>query len=256
MSNPADPLLPKPATSRNASLTLSEFIAKVDMHLAVSGMSPGKFGSLAVNDHNFVSDLREGRRPGIDTVAKVLEFIERDTQERGVQYGLVRWNKAEDVVLTRLWNDRISHVRIAEIMGRTPSAVSGRAHRLGLPRRDKVFDQATPATPKVAAVPVMADKRRRPHPALNDGRRLQPEGLPPAPPGYTYGPNNRLYPVYDDQPSPPANQRRTRECSDCGTSFISVNFGVRRCDRCRSKEKMRFADAFSGGLTGISGAGF
>ncbi|HEU0117508.1 MAG TPA: AMP nucleosidase [Alphaproteobacteria bacterium] len=59
------------------SKTADVLIDRIDRFLAQSGMSPTVFGRKALNDPNFVFDLRAGKRsPSIRTVEKIDSFIE------------------------------------------------------------------------------------------------------------------------------------------------------------------------------------
>jgi hypothetical protein len=53
---------------------------EVERFLRRTGMSPTKFGRLAVNDPRLVFDLRNGREPGDSIVARILAFIARDAR--------------------------------------------------------------------------------------------------------------------------------------------------------------------------------
>lgn len=48
---------------------------KIDRYLRQTRMPPTKFGRLAVNDPRLVHDLRLGRTPGRQIVARVEAFI-------------------------------------------------------------------------------------------------------------------------------------------------------------------------------------
>jgi len=49
----------------------------IEVYLRHSAMPPTRFGRLAVNDPRLVGDLRRGREPRADTVARIQAFIER-----------------------------------------------------------------------------------------------------------------------------------------------------------------------------------
>ncbi len=49
----------------------------IEVYLRHSAMPPTRFGRLAVNDPRLVGDLRRGREPRADTVARIKAFIER-----------------------------------------------------------------------------------------------------------------------------------------------------------------------------------
>jgi hypothetical protein len=52
------------------------FHHQVEAFLTRTGMSPTRFGMSALNDPNFVSDLRrKGRKPNLDLCEKVLVFM-------------------------------------------------------------------------------------------------------------------------------------------------------------------------------------
>ena len=57
-------------------ITSKDFEERIDRFLGASGMSATKLGKEAVNDPNFVFQVREGRRPNLESVNKVLAFIE------------------------------------------------------------------------------------------------------------------------------------------------------------------------------------
>lgn len=51
------------------------FIAEIDAFLTRAGMSASAFGRSAVNDPNFVGDIRAGRMPNLGLVDRVHAFI-------------------------------------------------------------------------------------------------------------------------------------------------------------------------------------
>lgn len=51
------------------------FLAEIDAFLLRTGMSPSAFGRAAINDPNFVGDLRKGRMPGLGLVDRIRDFI-------------------------------------------------------------------------------------------------------------------------------------------------------------------------------------
>ncbi|WP_294275226.1 hypothetical protein [uncultured Sphingomonas sp.] len=53
-----------------------ELLGVIDRYLKTSLMPETKFGRLAVNDPRLVSDLRKGREPGPEMIARVTAFIE------------------------------------------------------------------------------------------------------------------------------------------------------------------------------------
>lgn len=52
-----------------------KFLSEVDAFIADSGMTATAFGRAAVNDPNFVGDLRKGRKPNLGLVDRVHDFI-------------------------------------------------------------------------------------------------------------------------------------------------------------------------------------
>lgn len=51
------------------------FLADVEEFLANSGMSASAFGKAALNDPNFVGDLRAGRAPTLSLVHRIYQFM-------------------------------------------------------------------------------------------------------------------------------------------------------------------------------------
>lgn len=51
---------------------------RIDHYLRRSKSSPSRLGREAVGDPNFVTNLRDGRRPRQATLERVLAFIERE----------------------------------------------------------------------------------------------------------------------------------------------------------------------------------
>lgn len=58
------------------------FLDGIEAFLKSSGMAPTAFGSQAVGDPNFVSDLRAGRAPNLRLVGKVQDFIEKHARQK------------------------------------------------------------------------------------------------------------------------------------------------------------------------------
>lgn len=58
-------------------MTREQFVERVERHLESTGTKPSVFGKEALGDPSFVNDLRNGRSPRLDSVAKVLTFIEQ-----------------------------------------------------------------------------------------------------------------------------------------------------------------------------------
>ncbi len=57
-------------------MTVGEFLQRVEDHLAVSGITPTRFGITLANDPNFVRDLRAGRVPNLELAGRVIAHIE------------------------------------------------------------------------------------------------------------------------------------------------------------------------------------
>lgn len=58
-------------------MTMQEsFTAEIVAFLAKHDLEPATFGRQALNDPNFVSDLRAGRSPNLRTIERVREFID------------------------------------------------------------------------------------------------------------------------------------------------------------------------------------
>lgn len=55
-------------------------LKKIDQFLHASGMPPTVFGREAVHDPRLVGDLRNGREPRADTVARIESFIAEQEQ--------------------------------------------------------------------------------------------------------------------------------------------------------------------------------
>lgn len=55
--------------------TQDEFLAEVDRYIEVAGIGAATLGKRALNDPNFVSDLRGGRSPSLAIVDRVRKFI-------------------------------------------------------------------------------------------------------------------------------------------------------------------------------------
>lgn len=58
-----------------SSIDPHPLLAKVDEHLAITGLSKSAFGEKAVGDPNFVFELEAGREPRRMTVQRVEAFI-------------------------------------------------------------------------------------------------------------------------------------------------------------------------------------
>jgi len=57
-----------------------EFAAEIEAFLESAKMDPTSFGRLAINDPNFVKDVREGRSPNLSTVHRVRQFMSEHSQ--------------------------------------------------------------------------------------------------------------------------------------------------------------------------------
>lgn len=62
--------------------TLEKFKRRVDAFIARHEMATSRFGILACNDPNFVTDLRGGRRPNPDLMDRVDEFMSQQDSAR------------------------------------------------------------------------------------------------------------------------------------------------------------------------------
>ena len=57
-------------------MSVSEFLKRVEDHLASSGVAPTRFSITVANDPNFVRDLRSGRVPNLELAGRVIAHIE------------------------------------------------------------------------------------------------------------------------------------------------------------------------------------
>jgi hypothetical protein len=55
--------------------TIRSLIAEIEAFRARTGMSVTAFGTLALNDPGFISDLNKGRTPSLSTMDKVRAFM-------------------------------------------------------------------------------------------------------------------------------------------------------------------------------------
>jgi hypothetical protein len=58
-------------------------LCRVERHLARFAIPPARFGSEALNDPRFVFDLRNGREPRPQTIARVDAYLGRVERELG-----------------------------------------------------------------------------------------------------------------------------------------------------------------------------
>jgi hypothetical protein len=58
-----------------------QFLAEVEAFLTRANMKPTAFGKTLLNDPNFVSDLRAGRKPSLGLVDRVHAFIKSYDEE-------------------------------------------------------------------------------------------------------------------------------------------------------------------------------
>jgi tRNA-dihydrouridine synthase len=56
-------------------------LLKIERHLRARRMSPTRFGREAVGDPNLISQLKDGREPRSATVARILDYLERNESE-------------------------------------------------------------------------------------------------------------------------------------------------------------------------------
>jgi hypothetical protein len=54
---------------------VQNFLSDIDAFLERSGMAPSALGKAALNDPNFVADVRNGRMPNLGLVQRVQDFI-------------------------------------------------------------------------------------------------------------------------------------------------------------------------------------
>jgi hypothetical protein len=53
-------------------------LERIDSYLRATRSTPSRLGRDAVGDPNFVTNLRDGRRPRQSTLERVIAFIERE----------------------------------------------------------------------------------------------------------------------------------------------------------------------------------
>lgn len=53
----------------------AEFLSEIEAFLLAQGMEASGFGRDALNDPNFVSDLRAGRAPNLRTIERLRQFM-------------------------------------------------------------------------------------------------------------------------------------------------------------------------------------
>ena len=56
--------------------TSTEFLDQIESFLEKHDIAPSTFGKTLMGDPTFVFHLREGRRPNIDTCAKIIRILE------------------------------------------------------------------------------------------------------------------------------------------------------------------------------------
>ena len=56
--------------------TSSDFLAQIETFLEKHDIAPSTFGKTLMGDPTFVFHLREGRRPNIDTCARISRILE------------------------------------------------------------------------------------------------------------------------------------------------------------------------------------
>ena len=57
------------------TLVLMDILSEIDTFIAAHSLKEGEFGLIALNDKNFVPQLRKGRDIRTSTVAKVRDFM-------------------------------------------------------------------------------------------------------------------------------------------------------------------------------------
>lgn len=55
-------------------------LERIEAHIRERKMTPSRFGREAVNDWNFVFQLRAGREPRNKTIERVLRYIEKNAR--------------------------------------------------------------------------------------------------------------------------------------------------------------------------------
>jgi homoserine dehydrogenase len=60
---------------------LERFRQEVDAYIAEAKLTPTAFGRVAINDPNFVFNLRTGREPRRDTIARVRSFMRGEQRD-------------------------------------------------------------------------------------------------------------------------------------------------------------------------------
>lgn len=59
----------------NTITHIPDLLSAIQAHCAKTGMGESTFGTLALNDPNFVRNLRDGREPRSKTVRRAFDFI-------------------------------------------------------------------------------------------------------------------------------------------------------------------------------------
>ena len=101
-----------------------ELLPKIEKFLADNAMPIGTFGILTVGDPNLVRELRGGRKPGAETVVKILDFML--TEKMGTM---------QQAVAKELAKARIKRKRISEAIDRAsdePVGGTNTAHERGM----------------------------------------------------------------------------------------------------------------------------
>lgn len=76
--------MPITPTVMQAAFDTDPVLAKVEEFLAASGITPTAFGARALNDPTLVHEMRRGRECKRATRARIVEFIDAETAQRGV----------------------------------------------------------------------------------------------------------------------------------------------------------------------------
>jgi hypothetical protein len=180
-------------------------------YLQRTGMAASRFGSLVCGDPNLVTDIEDGRVPGLALARDILGAIERFPDGIPMPNADPKkndWTATENRILVQLWGMGLSHIRISEIMGRSPSAVVGRAHRRGLPRRNRINGDVS-LSETLPSVGAQSLKAPCPAAPVQDG-----------------GADDDLFLVRTER-------RKERRCLFCTGWFLSEHFGNRICDPCK-----------------------
>ena len=188
-------------------------------------------------------------RGGSSALSRDSEKADDGQATNGRVERFARWTAALDAELTERWHRGESLVTIGAAVGRSPLSVAARAHRLGLPPRERTSDRLyrrwtpredemlTGMWPHHTLEEIAARVDRTADAVLARGRAL---GLGPAPAaGDMIGGSTMTVVPTISRPAA-GNQPGTRKCLKCGGQFWSRGKGHRVCDSCKQTEDWRF----------------